>query len=59
MQTFEKRASVVKDGELERWNKLSYHYMTEESDDPDEPNNIVFHKLEWRSESKFLNNLVR
>ena len=28
--------------------------MTEESDDADDPNHIVFHKLEWRSESKDL-----
>ena len=26
--------------------------MTEESDDEEEPNRIVLHKLEWRSESK-------
>ena len=42
----------MKEAELERWGKLSYHYMTEESDDPEEPNHIVMHKLEWRSESK-------
>lgn len=43
---------MVKEAELERWNKISYHYMTEESDDAEEPNIIIVHKLEWRSEGK-------
>ena len=36
--------------EIERWQMLSYQYMTEESDAADEPNVIIFHKLEWRSQ---------
>ena len=31
---------------------MSYLYMTEESDDPKGPNNLVLHKLPWRSDSK-------
>ena len=37
---------------MEKWNCLSLAYMTEESDDEDNPNGIVEHKLEWRSKSK-------
>ncbi len=43
---------MVEEGEMERWKCLSYLYMTEESDDPSDPNAIVLHKLQWRSESK-------
>ncbi len=43
---------MVKEGEMERWKCLSYLYMMEESDDPSDPNAIVLHKLQWRSESK-------
>ena len=35
------------------WNKLSLAYVTEESDDPDNPNGIIEHKLPWRSPSRF------
>lgn len=45
----------MKENELERWKQLSYLYMTEESDDPDDSNIIVYHKLTWRSESKLIN----
>lgn len=48
---YEKRTSVVKETEMEKWSMLSFQYMTEESDD-EEPNTIVLHKLTWRSESK-------
>lgn len=34
------------------WVQLSHLYMTEESDDDDDPGCIVEHKLEWRSNSK-------
>ena len=54
LQTFERRESVVKDNELERWKQLSYLYMTEESDDADDSSVIVCHKLPWRSESKLI-----
>ena len=43
---------MVKEAEIERWQMLSYQYMTEESDAADEPNVIILHKLEWRSQSK-------
>ena len=42
----------MKESELERWNKLSFQYMTEESDDDNDTNVIISHKLEWRSESE-------
>ena len=54
IQTFERRGSVVKDNEKKRWKQLSYLYMTEESDDPDDSSVIVHHKLPWRSESKLI-----
>lgn len=58
LQTFDRRTSVVKESEMDHWKMLSYQYMTEESDANDEPNAIILHKLEWRSESKLskLNN---
>jgi hypothetical protein len=46
---------ILKQEELEKfWHKLSLAYVTEESDDPDNPNGIVEHKLLWRSKSKFI-----
>ena len=33
------------------WSKLDLSYMTEESDDPDNPNGIIEHKIPWRSKS--------
>lgn len=35
------------------WKLLSLGYVTEESDDDDNPNGIIEHKLPWRSDSKF------
>ena len=40
--------------EADGMQQLSYLYMTEESDDPDDVNVIVYHKLPWRSESEFI-----
>lgn len=51
-QKFRARTGVVGKAEMERWKYLSLAYMTEESDDPDNPNGIVEHKLQWRSKSK-------
>lgn len=34
---------------------LNLMYVTEESDDPENPNGIVEHKLPWRSQSKLSN----
>ena len=42
----------MKESEMERWMLLTYKYMTEESDDDDNPNSIILHKIEWRSNSK-------
>ena len=45
---------MVTKNEMEKyWKFLSIAYVTEESDDPDNPNGIVEHKLAWRSESEF------
>ena len=46
------RGSVVKENEKERWLKLTYRYMTEESDDEDS-NSIILHKIEWRCDGEF------
>ena len=44
---------MVTPKELEKyWKQLSPQYMTEESDDPDDSNTIVEHKLSWRSKSE-------
>ena len=52
-QVYGKRKRAVKEGqEMERMMSHSHFYMTEESDDADDPNTIVLHKLQWRSESK-------
>ena len=34
------------------WKFLGLGYVTEESDDMDNPNGIIEHKLKWRSDSK-------
>lgn len=53
MQKFQRRTSVVSKVEMEKyWKHLSIAYVTEESDDPDNPNGLIEHKLQWRSESK-------
>lgn len=36
------------------WKYIDVFYMTEESDDPENPNTIVEHKLSWRSRSKLV-----
>ena len=44
--------------EMEKyWQKLSLLYITEESDDPDNPNGIIEHKFHWCSQSKFINEI--
>ena len=43
----------MKENEKERWLKLTYRYMTEESDDEENSNSIILHKIEWRSDSEF------
>ena len=45
---------MVTKGEREKyWKHLNLMYLTEESDDPENPNGIIEHKLPWRSQSKF------
>ena len=47
---------MVTPKERERyWQFLNPTYVTEESDDSENPNGIIEHKLDWRSESKFGN----
>ena len=49
---FEKRTQFVTDKEMTLyWQYLSQGYMTEESDDPENPEKIIQHKLTWRSQS--------
>ncbi|XP_064387320.1 uncharacterized protein LOC135335704 [Halichondria panicea] len=48
---FQRRANVVTPREMERyWRHLNLGFMTEESDDPENPNGIVEHRLLWRSQ---------
>ena len=35
------------------WQFLGLAYVTEECDDPDYPNELIEHKFEWRSDSRF------
>ena len=55
LQKFQRRSTVVSSGEREKyWKHLSLMYVTEESDDPDNPNGLLEHKLPWRSKSELL-----
>ena len=49
LQKFENRKSVILSDELQYWDDLSLEFMTEESDDEDDFNCIIEHKLPWRS----------
>ena len=51
-QKYERRETVVTE-EMKLWKAMSYSYTTEESDDPVNPNNLVIHKLPWRSDSEY------
>ena len=44
---------MVQEAEAKYWKQLGIEYMTEESDDPTDPNAIVIHPLPWRSESEY------
>ena len=46
------KKTIKKDKELQRWNEIDYHYMTEESDNDE--GGILQHKLTWRSEGTFI-----
>ena len=52
LQKYQNRLVVVKPAEMIHWKQLTLEYMTEESDDPEDDNVIIEHKLQWRSESK-------
>ena len=51
-QKFDNRALVVLPNEMNHWKHISVDFMTEESDDSDDPNVLVIHELTWRSRSK-------
>ena len=34
---------------MKYWKDVSLEFMSEESDDPDNPNVLIIHKLPWRS----------
>ena len=53
MQKYDNRSQVVTEREKKYWEQLSVACMTEESDDPDNPAQLVVHKLPWRSQSKY------
>ena len=42
----------MKENELKHWKQISFAYITEESDDAEDPLVIVEHKLSWRSQRK-------
>lgn len=51
-QKFQRYTFVVTKGEMEKyWRKLSLVYVMEESVDPNNPNGIIEHKLQWHSQS--------
>ena len=45
---------MVQEAEVKHWKQLGIDYMTEESDDPTDPNAIIIHPLPWRSESEWV-----
>ena len=53
VQKFKRRTGVVTPVEMERyWQHLNLYYVTEESDDAENPNGIVEHKLPWRAKHR-------
>ncbi len=38
---------------MKYWQHITLAYLTEESDDPDNPNGIIEHKIAWRSHGKY------
>lgn len=49
-QKFDNRAVVVRPTEMKYWKHISIDEMSEESDDPEDPNTLVIHKLPWCSQ---------
>ena len=53
MQKFKRRTGVVTSVEMEQyWQHLNLYYVTEESDDAENPNGIIEHKLPWRAKRR-------
>lgn len=52
------RKKVVKNKEKDRWSKVDFRYMTEESDASDDSNTVYQHKLVWRSEGEMPGGLL-
>ena len=42
----------MRESEIQYWQDLSIDFMSEESDDPSDCNNLIIHRLPWLSESK-------
>ena len=38
---------------MKYWDKLSVDEMSEEYDDPEDPNNLIIHKLPWCSKGMY------
>ncbi len=38
---------------MKYWQHITLAYLTEESDDPDNPNGIIEHKIAWRFHGKY------
>ena len=45
---------MEKKSELKYWSDITIDYMSQESDDTTNTENIIVHKLPWRSEGKQL-----
>lgn len=52
LQKFSNRASVVQPSEAKFWEQVKVEFMTEESDDPDDPTVIIEHRISWCSKRK-------
>ena len=52
-QKYDNRAVVVREAEMKYWQELSVDFMSLESDDPDDSNSLIVHKLPWCSNSMF------
>ena len=50
LQKFENRSMVVQPSEMKYWRSLTIDEMSEESDDPEDCNSLILHKLPWRSQ---------
>ena len=54
LQKFQNRALVVRQNEKKFWDSLTPAFVTEESDDSEDPSVIVEHKLSWRSQGDYI-----